>query len=59
MFFGNHVCMYANPVFEKTIGKESNEPWGLSELFEKVESEIIPGYNSITDFSKELPGTGM
>jgi len=54
MIFGNHVGMYANPVFEKTLGKESNEPWGLDELFEKVESEIIPGYASITDFNPDI-----
>jgi len=43
--------MFANPVFEKALRKDENEPWGLDELFEKVENEIIPGYMSITDLN--------
>jgi 3-oxoacyl-[acyl-carrier protein] reductase len=49
MVAGNLVGMYANPVFEKALMKDVKEPWGLDELFEKIETEIIPGYKSITD----------
>jgi len=52
MLYGNFVGMFTNPVFEKTLKKDENEqPWCLDELFEKVESEIIPGYKSITDLN--------
>ena len=50
MLVGNLVGMYYNPVFEKALTKDSKEPWSLDELIEKVETEIIPGYKSITDF---------
>ena len=46
---GNMIGMYANPVFEKMIKKDSKEPWNLDELFAKVEEELIPGYTSIVD----------
>ena len=46
---GNKIGLYANPAFEKFIGKDAKEPWGLEELFDKMEAEIIPGYKSITD----------
>ena len=46
---GNTIGMYANPVFEKVLRKESKEPWELDELFKKVEEEFIPGYKSIAE----------
>ena len=50
MVSGNLVGLYYRPIFEKVLRKENDAPWDLDELFEKVETEIIPGYTSITDF---------
>ena len=49
MLAGNMVGLYANPVLEKRLVKESKEVWGIDELFAKVEEELLPGYKSITD----------
>ena len=46
---GNMIGLYSNPVFEKTLRKDSKEPWSLDELFDKIETDIIPGYKSIVD----------
>ena len=47
MLSGNLVGLYHKPVLEKVLRKENTEPWDLDELFEKVETEILPGYKSI------------
>ncbi|MDR0491757.1 MAG: SDR family oxidoreductase [Oscillospiraceae bacterium] len=49
MVYGNLVGLYANPVFEARLTKESKEIWGIDELCAKVESELLPGYKSIVD----------
>ena len=51
MVMGNFVGLYHRPTPEKTIRKEAEEPWGIDELIEKFESDIIPDYKSITDFN--------
>jgi len=50
---GNMIGMYTEPVFAKAIKKDSKEPWNLDELFEKVESDFMPGYKSIVDLGRE------
>jgi 3-oxoacyl-[acyl-carrier protein] reductase len=45
----NMIGMYAHPYFEKTIKKDTKEPWDIGELFKAVETEFIPGYKSIVD----------
>lgn len=49
MVAGNRVALYANPTIEKALSKDSKEAWGLDELFAKIDSELLPGYKSITD----------
>ena len=49
MVAGNRVALFANPTVVKGIGKDSKEPWSLDELFDKIETEIIPDYASIVD----------
>jgi len=46
---GNMIGMYSEPVFEKIIKKDSEEPWSPDDLFKKIESEFIPGYKSVVD----------
>jgi 3-oxoacyl-[acyl-carrier protein] reductase len=46
---GNRIGLYANPSFEKLLVKDSKEPWDFDELYDRIESEIIPDYKSITD----------
>jgi len=46
---GNMVGRYADPTVEKRIIKESKGVWGIDELFEKVESDLLEDYTSITD----------
>ena len=46
---GNRIGLYAKPVFEKMLAKDSKEVWDIDELIEKVETEMIPGYKSIVE----------
>ena len=50
MVAGNRIGMYADPTFDKVLVKEAKEPWSVEELFEKVETEIIPGYKSSASY---------
>ena len=49
LLMGNMVGLFANPVIETRLMNDSEEPWDVDELFEKVEAELIPGYKSIID----------
>jgi hypothetical protein len=49
MLMGNMIGLYSEPALEKQLIKKSKEVWGIDELIEKVESELLPGYKSIVD----------
>ena len=48
---GNMVSLCTPPTLDKKIIKESKEPWGFDELFDKIEAEILPGYKNIIEES--------
>jgi len=46
---GNMIGRYSDPVVERSIIKKSEGIWGIDELFEKVETDLLVNYKSITD----------
>lgn len=42
MLYGNLVGMFANPVFEKTLKKDSNEPWGWMNCLKRSKARSSP-----------------
>jgi len=46
---GNMVGRYADPTVARSIVKRSEGPWEIEELLERVESDLLVDYTSITD----------